>query len=284
MLRLKQLAFDLSLKQREIADIIGVDQSVVSLMMNGRRNITKQHLDRLIERFGADVISKYDIDEFEPQTRSAEVTILPASVVDDIKTELSQPKPEVVETIDGEEVEIKETVIISPEVVNRVDYDIKKKYEEGTLEAITKPTQDVVPIHNMKVYTENDEMEPEVGPNDPIFVSFMQSAKEVISGRMYFVDLYQGAVVRWVFTQPDGSLLLRAANSATPDLSVKIEEVKSVSKVEAILKRPKSMPMEHLTIQASMERKDAQMDKQLELLKEAGQREDRLIAMLEKKH
>lgn len=177
----------------------------------------------------------------------------------------------------AEEIEIKETIVVPAELVNREGYDIKESYEDGTIanEATIKPTQETVPPHNMKVYTETDEMEPEIGPNDPIFISLMQSPRDVIAGRMYFIDLYQGAIVRWVFPQEDGRLLLRAANSATPELVVKIEEVKSVSKVVAILKRPKSMPVEHLTVQATLEHRDHQIN---EMLSQQG----RLIGIIEK--
>lgn len=178
----------------------------------------------------------------------------------------------------ADDVEIKETIVVQAELVNREGFDLKQSYEDGTIstEAQIKPTQDTVPLHDMKVYTETDEMEPEIGPNDPIFIALMQSPKDVIAGRMYFVDLYQGGIVRWVFPQHDGRLLLRAANSATPDIVVKQEEVRSISKVVAILKRPKSMPVEHLSIQATLEHRDHQIN---EMLSQQG----RLIGIIERK-
>lgn len=282
MLRLKQLAFDLSLKQREIADIIGVDQSVVSLMMNGRRNITKQHLDRLVERFGADVISKYDIGEFEPQSRQAEVTILPATVVDDIKAELSQPKPEDVETIESEEVELKVTPILTPDIVNLPNVDIKAGLEDGTLPIQTKLTQDIVPDGVVKVYLENDEMAPDIEANDPVLIRLMDKKDAIVHGRMYFVDLYRGAVVRWVFPQTDGTLLLRSKNA--PDMVVQMDSVMSISEVVTIWKRPKCLPSEHFSMFEEMRRRDDQMDQLIELNKASGERESRLIDLLEKKN
>lgn len=281
MLRLKSLAFDLSLKQREIADIIGVDQSVVSLMMNGRRNITKQHLDRLTARFGADVISKYNVEELKPQTHTAEVAILPATVVDDINAELSQPKPEDVEVVEPEEVELKETVILTPEIVNQPGIDIRKELEEDNLPVTTKYTQDIVPLHDAKVYLENDEMAPEIEANDPVLIRFMDSTA-VVPGRMYFIDLYRGGVVRWVFPQEDGSLILRSTN--TPDMHVPADSVKSISEVVAIWKRPKSMQTERITIMEELRRRDDQMDQLIELNKASGERESRLIDLLEKKN
>jgi len=194
---------------------------------------------------------------------------------------VSQPKAEDVETVETEEVELKETVILTPEIVNRPGLDIRKELEKDNLPVTTKYTQDIVPLHDAKVYLENDEMAPEIEANDPVLIRFMDSTA-VVPGRMYFIDLYRGGVVRWVFPQEDGSLILRSTN--TPDMHVPADSVKSISEVVAIWKRPKSMQSERITIMEEMRRRDDQMDRLIDLNKASGERENRLISLLERKN
>lgn len=58
MLNLKELAHDLRLKQDELSAILGVKQSQVSMMMNGRRDVRPRHVEALRNAFG-DKITKY---------------------------------------------------------------------------------------------------------------------------------------------------------------------------------------------------------------------------------
>lgn len=64
LLDLKKLAFDLRLTQQDLTEVVGVAQSQISAMMNGKREIKEEHIKRLKERYG-DVISKYFINPAE---------------------------------------------------------------------------------------------------------------------------------------------------------------------------------------------------------------------------
>lgn len=262
-LNYKALRKRLEITQADLVDALGVNQPTISALETGRKDTSTRHIELLKAKYG-DIVLQY-IEEPTPQN-----VVYTGNV--------SGSGNNIVAGNAADDVEIKETIVVQAELVNREGFDLKQSYEDGTIstEAQIKPTQDTVPLHDMKVYTETDEMEPEIGPNDPIFIALMQSPKDVIAGRMYFVDLYQGGIVRWVFPQHDGRLLLRAANSATPDIVVKQEEVRSISKVVAILKRPKSMPVEHLSIQATLEHRDHQIN---EMLSQQG----RLIGIIERK-
>lgn len=271
---------DNNLNPSQLARILGIHPTRIYDLQSGKiANITEKLAKNIVEHFP--IYSKAWLMSGEGNPISAASNTVTTGNISGSGNQIFagnnnrpmmqlQPKQ-----VEPEEIPIKETVVVPADIVNRIDYDIKLRWENGTLEAREKPTQDVVPAHNMKVYTETDEMEPEIGPNDPIFISFVQSPKEVIAGRMYFVDLYQGAVVRWVFPQPDGRLLLRASNTATPDLFVQPSEVLSVSKVVAILKRPKSMPLDYIATQTTLENRDNQINEMLS-------QQSRLIGIIEK--
>lgn len=185
------------------------------------------------------------------------------------------PKREDVEIIETEEVGLKETVILTPEIVNKPGIDIKQELELGTLPAPVKLTQDIVPLHDAKVYLENDEMAPDIEANDPVLIRFMETKEAIVPGRMYFVDIYRCGVVRWVFPQPNGALLLCSTN--TPNMEVSMDSVKSIAEVVAIWKRPKTMQSEKKVMLEVLSKRNEQLDNSLRMLEKSGNRSDRLI-------
>lgn len=258
MVNLRKLAKAYGLRQRELAEILKTDQSVVSLIVNGHRRLTEDQYEALVARFGADELAKYEGDDVLRQ--KVDLTLYDAEMVQDVRQEVA------------EEVEIKETIILTPEQINQENIDLKKEIEAGTLDVKVKPTQDVLPTHHAKVYTENDEMSPEIEANDPVFVRFLANKTDFINGRMYFVDLDNGSVVRWVVREDDDHVRLI---SMKDEEVVPLASVRSISEVVAITKRPKTLPKERVTIEEAIARKDNQLDTLLE-------QQGRLIGIIEK--
>ena len=278
MINLKALAFDHGFKQKDIAEILGVDQPAASRIINGRLNLTQKHIEKLVQKFGEETLKQYDVTpEAFYQARDAQITMIPHTIVEDIKEEIREEVIEElrseanVESVDTEAVEIKETIILTPEQINQEDVDIKKGIESGTLDVKVKPTQDVLPTHHAKVYTENDEMSPEIEANDPVFVRFLRNKQGFINGRMYFVDLDNGSVVRWVVREDDDYVRLI---SMKDEEIVPFSRIRSVSEVVAITKRPKTLPKERITMEEAIAHKDNQLDTLLE-------QQGRLIGIIE---
>lgn len=191
---------------------------------------------------------------------------------------ITHPKPEDVETIEAEEVEIKETIILTPEIINQEGIDLKKELNAGTLDVQVKPTQDVLPTHHAKVYTENDEMSPEIEANDPVFVRFLTNKRDFIDGRMYFVDLDNGSVVRWVVREGSDSIRLI---SMKDEYVVPFDRVRSVSEVVAITKRPKTLPKHRITMEDVIAHKDSQIDMVNSQIDTVLEQQSRLIGIIE---
>lgn len=191
---------------------------------------------------------------------------------------IGTPRHEDVETIEGEEVEIKETVILTPEILTAEGIDIKKELKAGTLEAEVKPTQDVLPTHHAKVYTETDEMSPEIEANDPVFVRFLSNKRDFIDGRMYFVDLDNGSVVRWVVGIDSDNIRLI---SMKDERTVPFDRVRSISEVVAITKRPKTLPKHRITMEDVIAHKDSQIDVVNGQIDTMLEQQSRLIGIIE---
>ena len=261
MLDLKTLAFDRGIGQKEIGEIIGVAQSQVSAMMNGKRVIRLEHIARLYEAFGKEVVDSY-IREGNPTLPYRTIaTIFHADEIEevkkDIRDEMRNPKREDIETIDAEEVEIKETIIIRSEVLNQEGVDLKKDLKKGILDVEVKPTQDVLPPHQAKVYIGTDEMSPKIEANEPVFVRFLNSTQDFEDGYMYLVDLYHGSFVRWVVREDEEHVRLLSMKS---EKVIPLSSVKSFAEVVAITKHPETLPKERITMQEYIVHKDEQLD------------------------
>lgn len=183
-----------------------------------------------------------------------------------------------IETVESEEVGIKETIILTPEIINQEGLDIKKELNAGTLDVQVKPTQDVLPTHHAKVYTENDEMSPEIEANDPVFVRFLTNQRDFIDGRMYFVDLDNGSLVRWVVREGSDSIRLI---SMKDEYVVPFDRVRSISEVVAITKRPKTLPKHRITMEDVIAHKDSQIDMVNSQIDTVLEQQSRLIGIIE---
>lgn len=278
MINLKALAFDHGLKQKDIADILGVDQPAASRIINGRLNLTQKHIEKLVQKFGEATLKQYDVTpEAFYQARDAQITMIPHAIVEDIKEEVREEvrKERDIEEATAEEVEIKETIILGADAINKVGVDLRKELkkspEDMVLDVEVKPTQDVLPPHEVKIYTENDEMASDIEPNDPVFAHLIPSPKLFKPRHMYLVNLEYGSVVRWVV--PEGEDHIRLVSRKGSDV-VPISSVKAMFEVVAITKRPKTLPIDLTTESQRMERKESQLNTMLE-------QQGRLIGIIE---
>lgn len=177
----------------------------------------------------------------------------------------ANPKPEDVEVLEAEDVELplKETYILTPEIINQEGLDIQKELNEGTLEVQIKPTQDVLPPHEFKIYTENDEMAPDIEVNDPVFARPILTPALFKPRYMYFVDLDIGAVVRWVDWANEDKSLVRLISRKAIDV-VPLASIKSMAEIVVITKRPKTLPLDIEPAERKFEKKEQQLNTLLE--------------------
>lgn len=270
MLNLRKLAKDRWLTQMDICKILGVTQSKVSTLMNHPERIRPDIINKLTEHFGEDVVKQYmtaeDVDNFN------------RSIADAVD-------PEIVEAIteDVRAKEIKTTVVITSDILADPDIDIKAEYREGNLEEYKKPVQDLLPENHITVYTHCDDMEPEIRSGEPVLVQLLPAGVAVLPGRMYFVDLPSGGIIRYIEKEEDGKLHLKARNKGYGDLVVHRNDVQSLSLVKLILHTPRAMSETDRTATELLVNRDKQFDRVLDQIDKAGDRERMLIEHLLKK-
>ena len=268
--RLKKFIVSKGLGQKAFEIECGLSNGYVN---NIRRSVTIEKARQILERYPELNISWLMTGEGEMLRTTPTHTVVTGDVSGNGNNFIAgngnhigvapQPKPEDVEVIDAEEVELKETYILTPEIVNQEGIDIQKELNEGTLEVQVKPTQDVLPPHELKIYTENDEMAPDIEVNDPVFARSIKDPAFFKPRYMYFVDLDIGGVVRWVDWANEEKTLVRLISRKAVDV-VPLASIKSMAEIVVITKRPKTLPVDIEPVERKFEKKEQQLNTLLE--------------------
>lgn len=271
MIDIRTLIFDKRLNQRTLAQIIGCQQSEVSLFANRKRVMNDEQVNALIEHFGKETIDAYTIPDgpIEAVKQEATVTIFDPEIIEEIKEEVK------------EEV-LKKTVVITPDVLSDPDIDIKAEYKEGNLEEYKKPIQDLLPDNHMTVYTYCDDMEPEIRSGEPVLCQLLPAGIAILPGRMYFIDMPSGGIIRYIAKDDNGVLHLKARNKGYGDIVVERKNVQSLSLVKLILHTPRAMSEAEKSATELLENKDKHLDRLLDQLEKGGERERQLIDYITK--
>ena len=267
--------FDNDLSQRDLATIIGEYQSVISLLMTGKRKLMDRHIDALVAHFGKETIDAYTTPDTPvvPQIQPATVTIFDPTTVAEMKEEL-------IEEVRAEE--IKKTIVLSPDVIRDPKVNLKEAYKNGELDEYAEPTQNILPLHHAKVYTFCDDMEPEIRAREAVLVRLLPRDTPIVPGDMYFFDLPSGGIIRYAEKEENGKLHLVARNSAYGDIIIDKSEVQSMAMVVQILRTPRSMSHKESVVTELLFNKDKHLDRLLDEMAKGGERERMLIEYLTK--
>lgn len=269
MVDLRRLAFDKSLNQNALGEILQLPQPEVSKLMNGRRDVTQAHLDLLSEHFGADVIAHYIIDnatmeEFRSShARQVEATIIPAEVVEEVRAEV-----------------ISEAVvpIVPKEIAQKASTNIKKFIEENASElehfdplSITAEVDGAERVCTTSMATT-------FVPGDVVFVRFLKDKTHIIDGAMYYFDLKtRPTMIRMVKIVDDDHLLLRALNPRYGDVQIHKDEVNNIGELKGMYRATFSDLSAE--IEEVRRKKDEQVDK---LIAQNGEALQIIGAMIKK--
>ena len=283
MLQLKKFMFANSLTQNKIAKIINEPQSVVSLLVNEKRLLLPRHMESLISYFGAEEIEKYSIpdDEYFAQRQNAVATIVPAEVVEEIKEEVAQ------------EVAAAESVpILSEDLSTATDIDIRTYIDENgdELERIN-PSQ-LLQQADLAERVMRTSMLPTFAPGDIIFIRFMKDKAKLIDGETYYFDLKSlPTMIRKVKIEGE-KLRLIAQNPNFGDIITTRADIVSVARIVGLLRMTftdfysdidEARKQKEAQISNMIESHTTQVDSLIKEISKIGERENRLIDILEKK-
>lgn len=294
----KRFGFDFNLKQSEIGAIIGVEQSVVSNMATGSRKFRMEHLAALRATYG-DVVDSYIINEStkqiftSPEPRQVTATIIPAEVVEDIKTTAHEEVCEVCAA---------KIPYVKSEIVQSRNIDIKQMIRSNSSRLEYRSMRDILGYdvdYVQKVITAA--MMPLFQPGDYLFIQFLPSDAKIISGAIYLIDSKAyGAMVRQVYIDDD-VLRLHSLNPDFKELELHRQDVYSISLVVRSMRSDFNMPQSLADFEKIFQKREEQMHRLLsmnesamreislqnERMERERERQDseraRLISLIEKK-
>lgn len=273
MIDLRRLAFDKGLGQKELGDILNIAQSQVSLMTNGRRDITQSHIDLLINHFGKDVVDHYTIsddiaDAFKtPQSRQMQVSILPAEVVEEVKAEIE---------------EAESVPIVPEEIANKPGFNIKEYIEKNEDELERINPSKLLQGAELAEKILGASMLPTFAPGDIVFARFLPDKNHLIDGKTYYFDLKnRPTMIRTVKIEGD-SLRLVALHPNFGDIIIHKSEVLNIAKIIGLLRM--TFGDQYSEIEAIRTKKDQQIERLIEHIgnsmaeiSKAGARTDRVM-------
>lgn len=275
MFNFKQFMFDKSLTQNHLSKIMGESQSVVSLLANGHRKPLKKHLDALAAEFGAETIEKYILPDDAYAPRRTTATIVPYEVVEEVREELRREGcPDCKAAIP----------YVSKDLAQSREVDIKELVLQGSPELQRKLIHEFFGGINYIQRVITSAMMPLFQPGDLLFVKFLPDDVKLISGAIYLLDTSAyGTMVRQVYV--DGDVFrLHSLNPEYEELTVHRNEIFSISLVEKSLRSDFNMPSAMPNVVELMSSRDKQIDSLIEQIDKAGERESRLISIIENKN
>lgn len=276
MADLKQFRKQNNLTQDELGEYLGIKKSFISRIENGFHKLPQEKLSKLLENdFGWDVSALLISNENEEvYSTSAGV---PAEVVEEIKEEVAQAES---------------VPILSEDLSTATDIDIRSYIDENgdELERIN-PSQ-LLQQADLAERVMRTSMLPSFAPGDIIFIRFMKDKTKLIDGETYYFDLKSlPTIIRKVKIEGE-KLRLIAQNPNFGDIVTTRADIVSVAKIVGLLRMTftdfysdidEARKQKEAQISNMIESHTTQVDSLIKEISKIGERENRLIDILEKK-
>ena len=290
MFDLSKFIEDLNLTQRQIGKIIGVEQSVVSDMKNGKRHIRLEHIARLRAQYG-EVVDLYvrgenkeavaQVATMAPYPTPQEVMKTQNNIVTDAESvDLSVLPVKVVEELKAEVKSEEAVPIISPQVAASDKYNISEYLEEDNELEHFIPSDMTADVDGAEIVRKTS-MLPTFAPNDVVFIKLIKDETRITDGGTYYFKLRKrGTMIRMVKINGK-ELRLIAQNPQFGDVITSFDEVINVASIEGLYR--KNIANQYNEIEALRRKKDAQTDELIKQNGDAMRIVDRLVTVIEKK-
>ena len=290
MFDIKRFCFDMGLKQSELGDVIGVDQSVVSNMANGLRKIRLEHIEKLRAKYG-DIVNNYFIDGEVRPVQPARMSPAPeqTDTLRDIQGDYSAEHSVAAVVV--------EPIPLVPDAVLRnPDKDIIEWMEtsEAQKGAHFFDIFDILRRAKFAIKTDDDSMAPALFQNEYVLMRPIDRSTRIVNGKPYGIETTTAeAMIRILYDKGD-SILAVALNKQYGDMEIPKSEVVRVHQPifhgSTRLSIVPDQSSEVLAKDGQIAQQGAQINsliadlgKSLDELGKSGARQDKLIEMLDKR-
>ena len=272
MVDIKRLIFDKSLNQRTIARILDCQQSEVSLFANGKRGMSDEQLQKLIDYFGKDTIEAYTLPDkpFEGISREATVTILSRETVEEVRKDIE------------EEIEEVESFPVLPEeVATKLGVDIREYIEESGSELERINPSRMLQHADMAERILRTSMLPTFQPDDKVFIRFIPDKAKIVDGNTYYIDSKTyPTLIRRVKFEGENKLRLIAQNRQFGDIIMDRGDILNIGTIVGLLRM--NFGNQYDEIEAVRRKKDEHLERMMDMLERKEDQQSKLIDYITK--
>lgn len=272
MVDIKRLIFDKSLNQRSIAQILDCQQSEVSLFANGKRSMSDEQLQKLIDYFGKDTIEAYTLPDkpFEGCPREATVTLLSRETVEEVRKDIEE-----------EIMEVESFPVLPEEVATKLGVDIREYIEESGSELERINPSRMLQHADMAERILRTSMLPTFQPDDIVFVRFLQDKMKIVDGDTYYIDSKnRPTMIRQIKFEDGGKLRLIAKNEQYGDIVMDRTDINNVATIVGLLRM--NFSDQYTELEALRRKRDNQLDRVLEVVEQQSVQQGKLIDFITK--
>ena len=280
MFDLKRFAFEHNLSQQKLAEVLGVQQPVISNMVNGSRRIRLEHIELFRAKYG-DIVDEYRTDRHPRVVKPAVMTPIPQAqiVANDVPGEYtaSQPIPAVEITPPPL---VPDKIVRDPniEVLDWVNSrEIDHSQNAFNIASILRRTKFVIQMSNSA-------MSPTLYQNEYVFLKPFASTSEIIDGEIYGIETAsRGVLIRFLYDDGDCYLARPKNTREFGDLRIPKTDANLFHIVFHGSTHLSSLPDNEGEMIEQLSRQGDYITSLIDEVGKAGQRVDRLIDMVEKR-
>lgn len=255
LIELEEFIYINKLQKKDLAEYLGVSSSMITQYLSGHRPLPAKKIEQILEH------PTWDKAPFLADKNGAEEVTNSEVVEDDTTQSMAIP-------------------MVTDVVLSQRGLDIKHYIEKNGSELQSIDPYTLFEGAEFIVEMFKDSMAPDIMAGDKVILQFLPKDAKLQSGALYFVNSKTYAdVVRDVYFDGD-TAILKARNKRYGDIVLDKSEIIRVANVLGIYRN--TFSSSYAQLDELRERKDAQMDKMLDMMKTQSEQQDKLINYITK--
>lgn len=255
LIELEEFIYINKLQKKDLAEYLGVSSSMITQYLSGQRPLPAKKIEQILEH------PTWNKAPFLADKNRAEEVANSEGVEDDTTQPMAIP-------------------MVTDVVLSQRGLDIKHYIEKNGSELQSIDPYTLFEGAEFIVEMFKDSMAPDIMAGDKVILQFLPKDAKLQSGALYFVNSKTYAdVVRDVYFDGD-TAILKARNKRYGDIVLDKSEIIRVANVLGIYRN--TFSSSYAQLDELRERKDAQMDKMLDMMKTQSEQQDKLINFITK--
>lgn len=250
LIELEEFIYINKLHKKDLAEYLGVSSSMITQYLSGQRPLSAKKIEQILEH----------------------PTWNKAPFLANSNKEEDGDTTEIVEDVDIQPMAIP---MVTDVVLSQRGLDIKRYIEKNGSELQSIDPYKLFEGAEFAVEMFKDSMAPDIMAGDKVILQFLPKDAKLQSGALYFVNSKSYAdVVRDVYFEGD-TAILKARNKRYGDIVLDKTEIIRVANVLGIYRN--TFSSQYAQLDELRERKDAQMDKMLDMMQAQSEQQSKLI-------